>query len=606
MNQYLRRCSIIVLIFTFMAVCQAGNDQWVEVRSKNFTVITDAGVKRGGDVLLRFEQMRSAFAYLFQKMKVNTPVPLEIVAFRNSKELKSVSPLWKGKAVELAGLFQSGEDRNFIALDLSAENGWATVFHEYAHLLMNSNLPPTPLWLDEGYAEYFSTLHVSGKDIEFGTLPEGDAQVLQQISWMKSAALFSVQHSSREYNEGDRRSIFYAQSWLTVHYMMNQKKLKELAVYLELTGKQHVPVPDAFKQAFGMTPEQFDKALYSYFHGSMVYFRAPAPADIDKGPYQDRVLTPAEKDATLADFKFHSIDHNAEGIAEFKKVLEEDPNNEVANRGLGYACLRQRDFEQAAGYLKRASASGSRDPRIHFFNAMVLSHSTSGGMININPDEADAVRAELLKAVELDPGYADAYNLLSVTESVKGDTKEAIKYAEKAVQLNPRNEYYQMNLANFYLRAEEFDKATPLLTILKSSSNSMVAQNAEQNLEQLERMKEFKAQGGTIMLRPANMPADSPADNGGVEVVETPKVDNSHPVAFLKGTLLSVDCKFAPVAMLEVKSGAKIWHFRAEDRSKLVLIGADAFSCAWKNKPVAVNYREIGTGAGELISLELQ
>jgi hypothetical protein len=58
--------------------------------------------------------------------------------------------------------------------------------------------------------------------------------------------------------------------------------------------------------------------------------------------------------------------------------------------------------------------------------------------------------------------------------------------------------------------------------------------------------------------------------------------------------------------MLEVKSGTKIWHFRAEDRSKLVLIGADGFSCGWKNKPVAVNFREIGPQAGDLISLELQ
>jgi tetratricopeptide (TPR) repeat protein len=605
MNSKFCRSSIVLLIFAFVTVCQAGNDQWVEVRSKNFTVITDAGQKRGGDVLLRFEQMRSAFAYLFQKIRVNTPVPLEIVAFRNSKELKAVSPLWKGKPVELAGLFQQGEGRNFIALDLSAENGWAVVFHEYAHLLMNSNLPPTPLWLDEGYAEYFSTLTVSGKNLEFGTLPEGRAQVLLQNSWMKSAALFSVQHNSREYNEGDRRNIFYAQSWLTVHYMMNQKKLKELAVYLELTDKQHVPIPDAFKQAFGMTLDQFDRTLYNYFHGSMVYFRAPAPADIDKGPYQSRVLTAAEKDATIADFKFHTIDHNAEGIAEFKKVLEEDPNNEVANRGLGYACLRQRDFEQAAGYLKRASASGSRDPRIHFFNAMVLSHSTSGGMININPDEADAVKAELLKAVELDPGYADAYNLLSVTESVKGNPKEAIHYAEKAVQLNPRNDYYLMNLANYYLRDEEFDKATALLSTLKNSSNSLVAMSAQQNLEQLQRMKEFKAQGGTVIIQP-NTAVRSSEDGERVESVQPPKVDNSHPVGFLKGTLLSVDCNLEPAAMLEVKSGTKIWHFRAEDRSKLVLIGADEFSCGWKNKPVAVNFREIGPQAGDLISLELQ
>lgn len=37
----------------------AGDPQWVEVRSPNFSVITDAGGKRGRDVALHFEQMVS-------------------------------------------------------------------------------------------------------------------------------------------------------------------------------------------------------------------------------------------------------------------------------------------------------------------------------------------------------------------------------------------------------------------------------------------------------------------------------------------------------------------------------------------------------------------
>lgn len=602
-SKILQRFILLLVVLTFITVGQAGNNQWVEVRSKNFNVITDAGEKRGGEVLLRFEQMRAAFSVLFNKLKVSSPVPLQIVAFRNNKELKQVSPIWKGKPIELAGLFQHGEDRDFIALDLSAENGWAVVFHEYAHLLMNTNLPPRPLWLDEGYADYFSTLKVSGKEMEFGTTPEGHAQVLANNTWMKSAALFSVKHDSKEYNEGNRRSVFYAQSWLTVHYMFSKSKLKQLTDYLDLTENQHVPIPDAFKQAFGMTLDQFDHTLSDYFHGQGVYYRAPAPTDIDKGPYQSRVLTPAEKDATIADFKFHSLDHNAEGIAEFQKVLEQDPNNEVANRGMGYSYLRKGDFEQAAEYLKRASASGSRDPRVHLFNAMVLSRSMNGGMINIDSGQVEGVRAELLKAVELDPNYADAYNLLAVTDSANGNYKEAIQYASKAVELNPRNEFYQMNLAGFYLRAEEWDKATALLTTLKNSSNAMVASNAEQSLEQLENMKKWKAQASQGVVIERNREVNS---SDQVEVMEPVKTLPSRPAAFLKGTLVSVDCSVEPGAVLNVKSGAKVWHFRAEDRSKLVLIGADQFSCGWKNRHVAVNYREIGPGAGDLISLELQ
>src|SRR5215467_15267035 len=103
------------------------DQQWVEVTSPHFTVATDGGEKRARDVALRFEQMRMAFGVLFKKVSVNT-APLEIIAFRNSKELRQFSPLYGGKPVELAGFFLgdggrvrpgSIPERQYIALDLS-------------------------------------------------------------------------------------------------------------------------------------------------------------------------------------------------------------------------------------------------------------------------------------------------------------------------------------------------------------------------------------------------------------------------------------------------------------------------------------------------------
>src|SRR6202044_1410124 len=73
----------IVLAVTFCGapIVFAGEAQWVEVRSPNFSVITDAGEKRGRDVAMRFEQMRGVFGALMTKANVNLPVPLQIVAF---------------------------------------------------------------------------------------------------------------------------------------------------------------------------------------------------------------------------------------------------------------------------------------------------------------------------------------------------------------------------------------------------------------------------------------------------------------------------------------------------------------------------------------------
>jgi hypothetical protein len=155
--QFVRTCLVLGCMVVYSSFTFAGDPQWVEVRSPNFSVITDAGEKKGREVALHFEQMRSVFGALMAHPNVNLPVPLQIVAFRNSKEIHQVAPIFNGKPVELAGLFQGGDDRSFIMLDMSVENPWSVVFHEYAHRLMDGNLAiRSDPWFEEGFAEYFS------------------------------------------------------------------------------------------------------------------------------------------------------------------------------------------------------------------------------------------------------------------------------------------------------------------------------------------------------------------------------------------------------------------------------------------------------------------
>src|SRR5215813_12250107 len=135
----IRRLFILHILACIPLVAKE-DTQWLEVKSPNFSVVTDAGEKRGREVAMRFEQMRAVFSALMTKANVNLPVPLQIVAFRNTKEFKQFAPLWHGKPTQLAGLFQGGSDRSFILLDMSVENPYPTVFHEYGHQLMNGNL----------------------------------------------------------------------------------------------------------------------------------------------------------------------------------------------------------------------------------------------------------------------------------------------------------------------------------------------------------------------------------------------------------------------------------------------------------------------------------
>jgi hypothetical protein len=44
----------------------------------------------------------------------------------------------------------------------------------------------------------------------------------------------------------------------------------------------------------------------------------------------------------------------------------------------------------------------------------------------------------------------------------------------------------------------------------------------------------------------------------------------------------------------------------ASQSKKLILIGAEEFSCSWKKRKVSVNYRQSGDDQGNLVSLELE
>src|SRR5437660_1537171 len=259
-------CTLSLAIVSFVVEpVHAGEAQWVEVRSPNFSVVTDAGEKRGRDVALHFEQMRGVFGTLMQKAKVTLPVPLQIVAFRNSKELRQFAPLFHGKPTEVAGLFQGGEDRSFIMLDMSVENPYSVVFHEYAHQLMNgmlkSQLPP---WFEEGFAEFFSTIEVDSKNARVGKIAEQAYQTMQQGE-MKISDLFRVRQNSHTYNEnGDRRTVFYAESNMVVHYIYDNQLIPKIMQYFELVLNKNVSVEDAVQQSLGMSTTQFDKVLSNY------------------------------------------------------------------------------------------------------------------------------------------------------------------------------------------------------------------------------------------------------------------------------------------------------------------------------------------------------
>src|ERR1051325_7600012 len=97
---------LLALVITCCTAAKAANEPpWLQVNSAHFTVITDAGEKKGREVAFRFEQMRSVFGSVLGKKRLNQSVPLTILALKNDKAYYQVAQLKNGQPIDVSGFF---------------------------------------------------------------------------------------------------------------------------------------------------------------------------------------------------------------------------------------------------------------------------------------------------------------------------------------------------------------------------------------------------------------------------------------------------------------------------------------------------------------------
>jgi tetratricopeptide (TPR) repeat protein len=392
-------------------------------------------------------------------------------------------------ATDIAGVFQPGTDRNFIIIDSSMYKAWPVVFHEYSHYLLYGNYAQMPLWFDEGFAEYFSTVKMVDNAAEIGHPPENAEHLLGAKKLMRITDLFSVEPDSDIYREkGERRRLFYMQSWLVVKYLYDNGRIPQVSEYVDLVQNQQKTIPEAIQLAFGMEPAEFDKAIQHYWSlRSKSFYRLAVPASTMLASCTVTLLPDADAQVVLADAHVRSASYMEQGMREFEEILRVHPDNTAAHAGLGYAHLSRRDYPRALLHFQRAVELNSRDPSVHYYSAMLLNQEA---MMREEHQRASAqMKKELEVAVALSPDFADAYALLGEAHSYAGEYDDAIASTKKAMTLSPRNERYALSLAHYYAAAKKWDEAIALLMVLRNSPEFRISVNAVEQLRAIERSK---------------------------------------------------------------------------------------------------------------------
>src|SRR6185295_17915543 len=159
--------------------------------------------------------------------------------------------------------------------------------------------------------------------------------------------------SSPLYNEGSKRSIFYAESWALTHYAMTQMPdgLAAINRYTTASAEGQAPA-DAFRKAFGATPAEFDKQLRTYVHryafdAHRFEFKTRVAA-VTPGP--PRSMTAGEANAWLGDLQ-RRVRREAEASARIEAAMAADPSAPIAHAALGLLRLSEHREEEGIAAL---------------------------------------------------------------------------------------------------------------------------------------------------------------------------------------------------------------------------------------------------------------
>ena len=166
---------------------------WIALQSPHFELVTDTGAKMAGQLLANLERIRVALA---PGTGNGNPLPVRVVVFRRPEKFIPYRPTRIASA-----FFQSGPDRDYIVASVNDDGRFPlpALFHEYVHLVLHHTTPVLPKWLDEGMAEYYSTIEFTANGAHVGKPITRHVETLRRGGWMPPLVLANVKPRSEEH-----------------------------------------------------------------------------------------------------------------------------------------------------------------------------------------------------------------------------------------------------------------------------------------------------------------------------------------------------------------------------------------------------------------------
>ncbi len=466
--------------------------RWYEMRSSHFTIYTCADGMAVQGLATRLEQYHDAYSMLAGAQAVASP-PIIVLAFPDHESLMPYLPIYQGQPANLAGFFNRGNDQNLIVMSFAGTNAAAldVIFHEYSHLLFRRNQNIWPLWLSEGMAEMYSTFEAGVRSVQIGKPIVHHLKTLSQNSLIPLDALMDIAHDSPEYNERERQGVFYAESWMLTHFLMNgdNPALKSRFGQFTKLLRDGEPPQKAFTNSLKMSFTTVEAELHRYLErGVFEPVNYVVPGNLNtRRVLASRPLTPVETAFWLGNELFR-INRLEDARAYFDRGVKIAPNSPLGYEGLGLIAAEKDKHAEAVRLLKSALERNSTSFIAHSTYAherLLMETDGAGNFKQLDNTLAEELRSELVKSLVLMPNYAMAHQLLGIVQLSRGQNlDEAEQHFQRVLELQPENQSCQLSLAEVKWKRNDNAGAKAMLTILAASAKSPeVRKNAAELLK---------------------------------------------------------------------------------------------------------------------------
>jgi Flp pilus assembly protein TadD len=484
--------------FAGLAAPLAAAESWIELKTADFAVVSNAGEGTARSTATEFEQVRIAFAKILPGTHLAEARPTLVLAFRDEGTMRKWAPSYfvKGGINVVSGSV-GGADWEYLLLrtDARPSNVEVTpnynVYRAYVSLLLSDSFERRlPAWLEVGLSYVLGNTSVSDKEIQVGRPVPWQFRNFNSRTRFPLRTVLDARYGSPLLKMEDQREVFDAQSYVLVHYLLfadGGAHEAQLTQFLDiwLSGRSQ---DQALGEVFG-TLKSLEDVLPSYATRSVLGFaRLKTEAKIAAERPPSHALSAAEV-ASLRGSLQVAMGRTDEAQAAIREARNADERSPVSYDAEGLLADHDHDKARAKEAYDRAVELGSKSPHSYYRSAQLAWKP--------QPDAATLAlqRERLERAIALNDAYAEAHSYLADVLVAQGEGQTALESAKRAITLRPSSYYPRLVLARALDKLGRADDARKAAEVaLRAAQDEDQRSRVEQFLSHLKQNSAYAAQ----------------------------------------------------------------------------------------------------------------